>query len=147
MSAITIDYIEESQVEADSLTKLVAIGAVSTVVLSVHVFSMWWMSHTFKRDLLKDVESRNDLFDEEGEIVDRLEAIQQKIKSANHELSRLRISTPLINLNCHMLKKAFNNYSLIITNINEHDADTNIINGNVSTPFNSIEDLINHLDS
>jgi len=147
MSVVTFDYIEESQVEADFLIKLLAIGAVSNVVISAHVFSMWWMSKTFKRDVLKDVKSINELMDEDGRMVERLEVIQQRIKDVYHKLSSVRTTGPLLKLNCFMLKKSFNNFTSIIININEHDADVDIDNGNVSGPFNSVEDMINHLNA
>lgn len=147
MSVVTFDYIEESQVEADSLIKLVSIAAASTVAISAHVFSMWWMSKTFKRDVLKDVKSSNEVIDKEGRMVERLEGIQQSIKDIYHELSSVRATSTLLKLSCFMLKKAFNNFTSIIININEHDADVDIDKGNVSGPFNSVEDLINHLNA
>jgi hypothetical protein len=146
MSATTIDYIKENQVEANALNQLLSLSA-SICVITAHVFMMCVVSHSFKKYMLKVVKTGKELLDEDGSLVATVEEIQRQIKGFYIKLDDIGSSSFWLSLNKFILKRTFNNFELIIININEHDADIDITNGNVSGPFHNVEDLMSHLNS
>ena len=81
-----------------------------------------------------------------------LERIQEKVKLCYQALNTFSdskkkaglFSRIYISVNSRLLKKAFNNYGLVITQIMEHDVDAE---KSYSASFESVDDLMSHLDS
>ena len=81
-------------------------------------------------------------------MTDSLKRYQAKIKSVYNSIGgKLKKTTlpNLLSISRWLLKKSFENYGLAIVNIMEHDIDAD--NTTYSGPFDSVDGLMNHLNS
>ena len=127
MSAITQEFIDESQREVESLSNLLAVYTISSLASMAYITLRSTMIYVDSKilltDIIKSTADSSEIIDDSGSVVDRLLWIQEKIKE-NYKLmqsTKLPFLFSAINQGLH--KKAFHNFGMMIININEHDVD------------------------
>ncbi len=150
MSVTTQQYIDLIGSDTEALNKSVAAYLVDSTTVLYSILRHAWIIHAESKQLLKifqqnkfDVE-----IDSNDEHVNFLEKCQQKIKQNYHSMGQQKFQNPIssffVSISRHLMKKTFDNYSLIIINIKEHDVD---VAPNYSAAFDSVDDLMKALHS
>jgi hypothetical protein len=155
MSAITHEYIDVAQLEMDALSKSLTAHLIDSTYAILYIagqtVAMYFSTKSLLNNILKEVESSETIIDDD-QLVDRLEWMQNTAKDSYHKLGDFLKAGKSINpldriffpLSRWLLRKIFNNLGLVITNITEHDVD---VEDSYSESFDSVEDLIRHLNS
>ncbi len=155
MSAITHNYIDVSQLEVDALSKSLSVHLIGSTyaVFSItgQTVALYINSKLLLNDILKEVEFSSSVIDDD-QLEERLQLIQNKVKDSYHKLGDFfetgKFTNPLnklfIPFNRWLLRKIFNHFGLIITNITEHDVD---VEDSYPQSFDSVDDLMKHLNS
>jgi hypothetical protein len=157
MSITTQQYIDLIDSETETLSVAVAvhimdsIGSCSIVMQSLAIYLE-------SKQLIKFIKKSDDIttvIDPNDAMTNRLTACQEKTKLTYHQMgsfiedNRRRFINPwnkiMIPFSRYLLKKSFNNYGLAIIYIMEHDVDAD--KSPYSKPFDSVDDLIKHLNS
>jgi hypothetical protein len=156
MSVITQQYIDLIGAETETLSAAVTLHLMD----SIDPFSIVMQCLTLyneSKQLVKFVKKNdiNSIIDPDDALTDTLIRSQEKIKSAYGQMdvfmtgNRHKFSNPLDKMllpfgRC-LLKKSFDNYSLAIIQIMEHDVDAD--QSPYSKPFDSVDELMKHLNS
>lgn len=152
MSAIAKEVINTGQLEADvlfqSLASHVFVSGYYMLSITGQVFALYMSSKVLSNSVLKDLKEKNIVIDDDHSMTDDMSAIQLKINSSHTSLNCISntqfLSRSFVSVNGWMLRKAFDNFGLVITQIMEHDVDAD---NNYSESYESVDDLINFLDS
>ncbi|MGR9117406.1 MAG: hypothetical protein ACU85E_16770 [Gammaproteobacteria bacterium] len=139
INTTALNYIPILDNETTIFGQLLAQSARSSFLSGMHSALVYLESRKFLNELKREMQTSCELIDENHQFVERLDGIRERIKSLYHQLGGEMF------LNRFLLKKAFQNFGLIIININEHDVDSD--QTPPSGPFNSIEDFTHHLHS
>jgi len=152
MSAIAKEVINTGQLEADVLFQSLAsyVFASGYYMLSItgQVFALYMSSKVLSNSVLKDLKEKKIVIDDDHSLTDGMSAIQLKINSSHTRLNGISntqfFNRYFVSVNGWMLRKAFDNFGLVITQIMEHDVDAD---NSYSESYESVDDLINFLDS
>ena len=152
MSAIEKEVINTGQLEADVLFQSLAphgfVSGYYMLSITGQVFALYMSSKVLLNSVLKDLKEKNIVIDDDHSMTDGMSAIQLKINSSHTRLNCISntqfFNRSFVLVNGWMLRKAFDNFGLVITQIMEHDVDAD---NNYSEPYESVDDLINFLDS
>jgi len=121
----------------------------ATSLLCILVLNAYITNRTSKLFLkLLQKNNHDNVIDPDDVLCEKLEEIQQQMKENYYLLDECKISglscNFLIDFCKSLIKKTFNNYGLIIINIQEHDVD---VENEYSEAFISVDDLMAHLNS
>lgn len=139
MNSSALNYIPILDSETTTIGQLLSQPARSSLLIGVHSALIYIESKKFLKELKQEMKDSREFIDENHQLVERLGRIQEEVKSLYHLLGGDLFFPRLL------LKKAFHNFGVIIVNINEHDVDVD--QTPPSGPFNSVEDLMRHLQS
>jgi hypothetical protein len=150
MSVTTEQYIHLIDSETEALDKTVLTCLLDANYFSWQILIHSWIIYSDSKKLLKDIKKKSsfEMIDDDDIITDTLSRIQNKIKSAYHDIedsNHHRKKSFLLVTSSWLLKKAFDNYGLVIVHIMEHDIDAD--RSPNSQLFDSVNDLMKHLDS
>lgn len=150
MSVTTQQFIDLIGSETEVLDKTVGAYLLDSTALISSILLHSWLLYTESKQLLKSVK-KNDLtavIDSNDEMADSLKRGQVKMKSIYNSMDDVikKSRRPnLMKISRWLLKKSFDNYGLAIVNIMEHDVDAD--DTRYSGPFDSVDDLMKHLNS
>lgn len=152
MSAIAKDVINTGQLEADvlfqSLASRVFVSGYYMLSITGQAFALYMRSKVLLSSVVKDLTEKNVVFDDDHSMAASMGAIQVRINSSHTRLNRISntkfFTRSFVSVNGWMLRKAFDNFGLVITQVMEHDVDAD---NNYSEPYESVDDLIEFLDS
>ncbi|MCF7971596.1 MAG: hypothetical protein K9L22_10590 [Methylococcaceae bacterium] len=121
----------------------------ATSLLCILVLNSFITNRTSKLFLkLLQKNNHDKVIDPDDVLCERLEEIQQQMKENYYLLDECKTSglsyNFLIDFSQSLIKKTFNNYGLIIINIQEHDVD---VENEYSEAFTSVDNLMAHLNS
>jgi hypothetical protein len=151
MSAITHEYIDATQLEMEALSKSLTGSTYAILYITGQTVTMYFSTRSLLKSILKEVECSNSVIDDD-QLVDRLQLMQSKAKDSYHKIGDFLEAGKFINplnrvffpFNRWLLRKIFNYFDLIITNISEHDVD---VEDSYSESFDTVDDLMTHLNS
>ena len=152
MSATAKEVINTGQLEVDvlfqSLASHVFVSGYYMLSITGQVFALYMSSKVLLSSVVKDLKEKSIVFDDDHSMTDSMSAIQVKINSSHTRLNGIRntkfFTQSFVSVNGWMLRKAFNNFGLVITQVMEHDVDAD---NNYSESYETVDDLINFLDS
>lgn len=139
MNTSALNYIPILDSETITLGQLLSQSVRSATLITLHSASIYLESKQLLHEVQREAQTSRTLMDADQKLVERLGAIQEKIKSLYHQLGNDLFVCRVL------LKKAFNHFGLIIININEHDVDADDLP--LSGPFDSVDELMHHLNS
>lgn len=139
MNISVSNYIDIIDNETITIGHLLSGSFRSAHIITTHCVSIYFESRQMLKEIKLEAKTSSAIIDGDLKLVERLEALQNKIKSTYHNMGKELL------LGRYFLKKAFNNFGLIIVTINEHDVDVD--NTPSSGPFDSVDDLMNYLNS
>lgn len=155
MNAITHEFIDVSQLEVEALRKSLNVpligSSASTFYITGQIVLLHFSTRSLLENVLKEVESSHVMIDD-GQLVAKLQQILDKTRDVYQRIGDLLqynasigcIEKIVLHFNRSLLKKIFNCFDLVITNITEHDVD---VENSYSKPFDSVDDLMKHLNS
>ncbi len=154
MSTITYDSFRIERIEVNSLWELVADSvSLSDAIMNVMAHSMLTClsSKRLMKHVLDAVKQEQNMIDVDGNIVAEVASLQQKTKEIHNvidnALSKHLVFSVYGHIICWFLKKSFDYYGIIITNIQEHDVDVDPDSTKIIGQFTDISDLMRHLDA
>lgn len=153
MSITTEQYINLIGSETETLTKTVSVHLIhlddSLNSITMQAFGLYFESKQLMKSI-KKIEAPV-IIDADDVMTDFLTLCQEKIKNTYQQMRTFidndfnSLNKILLRVSCFLLKKTFDNYGLAIRYITEHDVDAD--SRAYSQPFNTIDDLMRHLNS